>query len=87
MAALPESSEWTRAVYPVALPFMVKHQCFDYCLETPSFELRYLPSPCVCSTPGPPISPWSASLPGPHAAGAPTTVSGQAGGPRALTHA
>lgn len=52
MSFLPSSSEWTRAVYPNALPFMVQHKCFDYCLPTPDCQLRYLPSPCVCTTEG-----------------------------------
>lgn len=53
----PSSPEWTRAIYPTALPFMVKHICFDYCHETPDFVLRYPPAPCICVEEGGGVNP------------------------------
>lgn len=54
MAVLAGTSEWTQAVYPNALPYMVKHRCFDYCVPTPDCKLRYMPPPCLGTYPCPP---------------------------------
>lgn len=40
-------------IAPNALPYMVKHRCFPYCLPTPEFELCNFPSPCICQGPPP----------------------------------
>lgn len=53
MGFLPTSPEWTRQRTPDALPYGVQHRCFDYCVPTPDFQLRYMPSPCVCTEEGP----------------------------------
>lgn len=52
---------FTGRIAPNALPYGVTARCWDVCERPSPCTLHYFPSPCMCTTVGPPAT-WSAPL-------------------------